>query len=279
MKPRSLKTLLNLPAADRNAEVSTGLSKLAEHVSQLHADANALYEVGRPRGSAIIDSFAAEQAAAFLILLDLIRDGWNHPAPKLQEQIKRFYGHRQRGMYMEAYGSSPADLAEIEQLLEHYRKSHFLDGPNDVDWVFRNEIDAQRESMLYVDYVATEEGTRYWESPADRNHDFRHAPNVIDIVESMNKVGLCTREALDVTAQAWDATDITDRTLHWQTVLATNRQILAKIELRPGITDWDTERVARRWIHPLNALDMSPIEVSPGELAAIRAGDAELSTS
>lgn len=250
--------------------MAEGLSALAEHVSQLHSDAEFLYEDGRTRGGAVVDSLAVEQAAAFLILLDLARVGWKVPQELLRGQIKRFYVHRQRGMYVEAYGGRPADLAEIERLLLHYRRSRFLDGPNDVDWIFRNEIDAQRESALYVDYIASEDGD-YWESPADRSHLYRHVPNVVGLVESMNKIGLCTTEALDASADAWAEIDIADRSLHWQTVLQANRDVVGTLKKPSDATESDYMHVTNLWIHPLNAIETSPLTVKRTALDAERA--------
>lgn len=249
--------------------MAEGLSALAEHVSQLHSDAELLYEAGRVRGGAVVDSFAVEQAAAFLILLDLARVGWKVPQELMLGQIKRFYSHRQRGMYVEAYEGRPADLAEIEKFLHHFRRSHFLDGPNDVDWIFRNEIDAQRESALYVDFIASEDGD-YWESPADRS-DYRHVPNIVGLVESMNKIGLCTTQSLNASADTWAEIDIADRALHWQTVLQANQKIISHLEKSSSATESDARRVTSLWIHPLNALDFSPLDVKRAALDAQRA--------
>jgi len=63
----------------------------------------------------------------------------------------------------------PADFGELLAYLEHQRASLYLDGPNDVDWIFRNEVLATREETLYVDLVDAE-GALLWLTPARIRH-------------------------------------------------------------------------------------------------------------
>jgi hypothetical protein len=41
--------------------------------------------------------------------------------------------------------AAPANFAEQVSFANRLRRSHYLDGPNDVDWIFRNGIEAERE--------------------------------------------------------------------------------------------------------------------------------------
>jgi hypothetical protein len=38
----------------------------------------------------------------------------------------------------------PADFREVRERINWLRRSHYLDGPNDVDWIFRNQLFSQR---------------------------------------------------------------------------------------------------------------------------------------
>ncbi|WP_280260080.1 hypothetical protein [Nocardia abscessus] len=264
MKPRALVRILNLPRAERNAVLAEGMRLLAEHVAELHADAGLLDEKGRTRGRAVVDIFAAEQAASYLILLDLARVGWNNDA-LAREQIRRFADHLARGLYLEAYEASPADLAEIEKYLRFFRRDLFLDGPNDDDWVFRREIDDRRESSLYVDYVAYEHENA-WVSPAGWRTETRERNTVIDLVTHLSNLGMNNTDALDIAADAWEGIDITDRSLHWQTVKRINAEVIGALPVTPEATDTDRRRGVALWIHPLNSLDLTPIKVTMKEL-------------
>jgi hypothetical protein len=82
-----------------------------------------------------------------LILLDLVRLGWRDHS-KVKAQISPFYDHLGRCIYVEVLESRPADFAEVRRMVEDMRQAYFLDGPNDVDWIFRNELLSSREEGL-----------------------------------------------------------------------------------------------------------------------------------
>lgn len=150
MEPRSLRRIVEIPRAQRNAVVARGLKLLGDYVSQLSKDARHMYDEDRSSAAGVLDIFAGEQAASFMILLDLVRAGWDAEQKNVNEQIKRFYNHLARGLYIDAYGGYPATLKELREYFYFLRRSHYLDGPNDVDWIFRNDILERREGLLYM---------------------------------------------------------------------------------------------------------------------------------
>lgn len=269
---KALKRVLTLPVADRHAVLADGLELLAEHANTLAADAATLLDVGRPRGAAAINALAREHAARFLILLDLVRLGWRDQQ-RAQRQVKRFVDHRAAGIYAEVSVGRPADLAEVRRYVDHLRRQRYLDGPNDVDWIFRNSVDADREEALYVDYVSTEDEDR-WLTPALRDN-WWHAreDQVVTLVGCMQRAGLTAKAALDMTAAAWRTVLVEDDT-NWQVVRRVNVDVLKRVAdaglQRPGLTQRDLQQVVETWTFPLYALDMSPIEVSDVELHAER---------
>ncbi len=220
---------------------------------------------GRAGSGAILDVFAVEQAASFAILVDLVRGGWNIDTAAVSEQMRRFYGHLPRGLYAAAYEGCPATLGEIERFLDVERRSLFLDGPNDVDWILQNEIIERREGPLYVDYVGYEHGCE-WTSPLDRNHSYRHIPKIVDLVISLHTVGICDSDALTNLAYVWREIDIADRNLHWQTVYEANQQVIDQLTSSGEVHQGHLRRILNDWIHPLNCLVMSPIRVSRTQL-------------
>jgi hypothetical protein len=75
------------------------------------------------------------------------------------------------------------------------RRNYYLDGPNDVDWLFRNEIMAEREERLYVDYVETDDGDM-WISP--RRYDGigpRYASGAVELVGALSRAGMSNARA------------------------------------------------------------------------------------
>jgi hypothetical protein len=48
--------------------------------------------------------------------------------------------------------------------VDRERKEFYLDGPNDVDWIFYNDILRTREETIYVDFVEND-GQHVWHDP------------------------------------------------------------------------------------------------------------------
>ena len=225
-----------------------------------------------PRGPALLAATPAVAAKA-LILLDLVRMDWrDHKA--VSRQIGRFYNHLARCIYVDAVQMRPADFREVRERVDWLRRSHYLDGPNDVDWIFRNQLIAEREDSLYVDYVHEEEGDR-WTTPASKEGvDFGVDTAVQDLVGALHRMGCTSRAGLKIIAAAWARQPIDDDT-HWQEVAAVNRSILEELANRgDGLTDAtadDARHVIGRWHFPLVDIDLKEIEVPLAQLEANRA--------
>jgi len=135
MEPRSLNRISNLPKARRLEVIAQGLDLLTEHVETLHDDLLHLVEENRRRAAAVVDALATEEAAKVIILLDLVRSGWAD-RDAVKRQIGRFYNHMARGLYARLTAGRPQDLNEIRGYADVLRRSRYLDGPNDVDWIW-----------------------------------------------------------------------------------------------------------------------------------------------
>jgi hypothetical protein len=220
----------------------------------------------------VVDGLAQEEAAKVLILLDVVRIGWRNQA-LVQRQLRRFYDHLARGIYARVVEGRPADLAEVRRYVDSLRRSHYLDGPNDVDWTFRNEIMAEREDGLYVDYVMAED-ERFWTTPARRDDYPALRPGmVIELVIALDRMGCLSVEGLEVVATAWRGQLIKDDT-HWKIVGAINRQVvdaLLRVGLaKPELTDRDVRLILEQWTFPLVHLDLEEEKVKSEDLQAQR---------
>jgi len=149
------------------------------------------------------------------------------------------------------------------------RKSQYLDGPNDVDWIFRREIDARRERRLYVDYELSDEGGT-WVSPADWDDiGFVVMSSVIRLVGAMTKAGFATREGLDTVAATWREFKLYGN-LHWIEAKKRNHETLQALESRaligPEFTDNDQYIIEEAWSFPMYAMDLDSLPVDPEDL-------------
>ncbi|MFJ4504077.1 hypothetical protein [Streptomyces sp. NPDC088864] len=273
MKPRDLVAVLNVPKAERLDLIAEGLELLAEHVSTLRDDLIHLQEAGRSRGAAVIDGLASEEAAKMLILWDVVRMGWTD-IDAVRGQLRIFYSHLARGIYARLVEGRPANLAEVRGYAESLRHSLYLDGPNDVDWIFRNRVEADREESLYVDYV-TSDGDSGWITPA-RLSDLKLSswPSmVVDLALALHRFGCTSKEALEIIAREWEGVSLDDDT-HWVKVEAINKSILEKLGTAGLYSDdlkqVDVRLALEQWIFPLGGVGFSPIKVTKTELLAER---------
>jgi hypothetical protein len=263
---------LNLPEAQRLAVIAEGLGHLTEHVERLHGDLLHLVDEDRRRSAAVVDALAAEEAAKVMILLDLVRMGWAD-AEAVRRQIARFYQHMARGLYARLVAGRPASLGEIRGYAECLRQSLYLDGPNEVDWIFRNDILADREDSLYVDYVSTE-AQCFWTTPAGRDDYPALRPSmIIEVAIALKRVGCTGLQGLRFTAETWRDVVITDDT-HWQTVEQLNRVVLGRLNesglFCPDLTGHDLRLACEQWTFPLYGIELEEAKVTTATLQAKR---------
>ena len=97
------------------------------------------------RAAAAIRAISDDEAGKYLILLDAVRSTLKDQS-LLQAQLRRCGDHLAKGIYQRAVSISPGTFGELCGYIEGLRVSHYLDGPNDVDWVFANVIDTEASS-------------------------------------------------------------------------------------------------------------------------------------
>lgn len=214
-----------------------------------------------------------EEAAKSLILPDLVRMGWRDQAAA-SRQLGYFSQHLPRRIYAEMVEMRPATFGEVRELVGSMRPSLYLDGPNDVDWIFRNQLIAEREQTLYVDFVDYD-GTCEWVTPAGYDRAFYGARTVAaDLVIAMHKLGITSREGLDVVAAAWVGCSIVDDT-HWQEIVPINSRVpdgvAAMSAAQADASADDASLVLDRWGFPIGNLDLREFQVDRKALQKRRA--------
>lgn len=195
-------------ADDRLFEVlSEGLPLIVDNAASHDNSARHLHKAGEPRASEAMRGFAEEEAAKFLILVDYVRCP---PIPERRSQVlKRFYSHVAKRIHAQACAYPRIRFfGELCEFVESECRPWYLDGPNDVDWIFPNAVVAEREQELYVDYVqdvTDTAGDRFWTTPPDPAPIVsRYAtPDSVTLVQSLFRAGASSPEGLAEIAGIW----------------------------------------------------------------------------
>lgn len=271
VEARALGALSQISRSKRMAVVEPGFAALLEHVRALREDIKNQIEAGAHRSARIIDGLAQEEAAKVLILLDMVRHGLNDDLG-VRDHIRAFYNHLSRCVVAEVATYRPASFGELRQAVDRLRRSHYLDGPNDTDWIFRNQLESSREEAMYVDYVKTDEG-HAWISPGAYTVPLHTPSRVLDLVLALGRLGATSGPGLRLIAGIWNGHTYQDGD-HWdvirlrniETVKALRRDGLAHDEL-----DGDAASVVDEWTFPLGQLDLRARAVDIDDLRAEQA--------
>ena len=272
MRTRAIQDLAKLPEKEFFDEISEGLSLVADNAIRINSDAQALFNNKQMRGARVLTVFAEEEAAKFLILLDAVRCP-RTPQIRLCKHLGKYYSHLAKGLYAECCNWRPATFAELKDGIMRESHDYYLDGPNDIDWIFKNNIIQSREDTLYVNY-AENDGTHYWQSPGqfDTMFNFYSLPASVVLVTTLHNVGCTKPESLKVIADRWFDVPITDD-LTWRTVQDTNIAILEEMESCLILNDQPSSEyscVANKWPFPLYDLELKEIKVDKAQLEQVR---------
>lgn len=267
---RAIKDLCQLSDADLFKEIAIGIGHVLDAVNELDAATRKLHEVEHYYPARVLENLATEEAAKVLILIDAVRCPRNKPHEKSQT-LGRFYDHLAKGIYAEVCNWHPADFAEVKSGIDLRRREHYLDGPNDVDWIFPNSITQGREDDLYVGYIRDDtegggQGERYWAPPGEayKIGTIRYVtPAVITLVRALHQAKATTPEGLSVIAKVWRPVDVraemsrvTLRRMNIRTLETLNNQDV----LVPAPSEIYAV-ICNNWIFPLWPLDLRILEV------------------
>lgn len=276
MKTKATVELGSLADPEFFERVAEGMNHCIRNATSLLRDARRLGRGERNRSSGVLVAFGHEEIAKYLILLDAVR--CSRQDQKIRTgQLKRFSDHLAKGLYIELYDGSAADLAEVRRRADDERAKFYLDGPNDVDWIFRNQIITAREQSLYVDYVVADEGAR-WHRPDVRfsmicGGGLKYRRNAHQVVLALHAAGFTDPKALSIVAGKWRPLAPDDAT-HWQVIATANLDTLKQLETA-GILRTTGAQVIRtilnKWTFPLYGLDLSERDVPLDELRERRA--------
>lgn len=257
-------------------EVSKGMYLIINNSMKIYSDAQKLIEMDGLRGHQILKNIASEKAAKFFILLDAIRCGReNNDA--FSKQLKRYNNHLAKGLYAEYYETKPSNFKEVREWIDKERQEFYLDGPNDVDWIFHNWTLQQREEKIYVDYMEND-GEHQWLSP-ERYDDmlknkllFKLDPKVIQISATFYNMGITKPEVLKLIASKWRPVKMKNN-FTLKKVQKLNKETLEELEdnhLLENVDKSATKLIIDNWLFPIYSISMTKIKVNKGKLKEIQ---------
>ena len=195
-------------------DVALGIDNLVSNIRRLDASAQRASDDGDEPTASLLGSFADEEAAKVLILIDAVR------CPKSETKarastVKRWSNHLWKGIYTRACDWRPVNLSEAASYIEQEMQPFYLDGPLGVDWIFRNEIISERERQIYVDLVEDvtetwkESQEPYWTEPQDFTSSLSgyRTSMCVEVALALHAHGIASERGLEHVAAIWQPID------------------------------------------------------------------------
>ncbi len=264
------RSVVQLSDRDFFLQVSVGLGHVINNAVRLANDAQLLAEQERPQGCLILSEAAEEEAAKLLILIDAVRCP-RKPPEILTRQLARFNDHLAKGLYAKACYWRPTTFAEFLNYIDRDRQEFYLDGPNDMDWIFRNRILANREETIYVDYVETDDG-HLWLTPGPDAFLLSYTPAALRLSQALSDAGCTTAEALEFIAEFWRPITMA-ADYRWVDLRKLNHETLMQLEARNLLREQPQETyttIVDLWPFPMFSLDLQLAPVDKNGLREIQ---------
>jgi hypothetical protein len=266
-KPKRFVRLGELPDDKLFPELEQGLTLAGQNVGRLASAATVLAEQGHVRPANILGGHASDEAGKFLILLDAARCP---RGPQLAAHLRRAGDHLSRLLFAEVASWHAVTYGEMVRYIDGNRQSHYLDGPEGVEWVYRNSLLYWREQAMYADYVEMEDKSCQWQDPdyfEKLDASLWKRPWAADVVENLMVADLHRAPSLAIIAQHWRSFEPRGDT-HISETAAIMDKMLEDLHGR-GMLQGDKQvwsRIADRWAFPLWSAETSEIKVKLEDL-------------
>ena len=266
------KRLCQLSAPDRLALIAEGLPIILDSAQGFWKASQQLS--GHPREAKLLEGFAEEEAAKILILMDVVRCPPKLISSKLNRIVGWFYDHLARLIYAEAVSWKPMHLAQLREYVDNQRRGHYIEG-HAGEYIMPNWTVYERESCLYADVEAYQDGGLGWNAPRHSTIDIRTLaslpPPALRVAEAMGHLGLFTLGGLKATSEIWGSLEYRDQENHHDGEQLT-KQLLERLYREGLMLDTAEEKhltmLYRNWQIPMYNLDFSLIPVTLKELQA-----------
>jgi len=243
MKTRQFVRLASVAAERRDQLLLEGLRRLGANITTLIVEIDECNQAGARRAATLLRNIGREEAGKFLILLAIAQ--------------------------MADY--SIGSRSEMLRAIEHHRRELYLDGPNDFDFIMRNDLIDEREGALYVDLVDAD-SELLWLAPTEL--DFPVAASTsMQLVAAITASDLISPQGFRRLRQAWSDFDPQSESHHdeWSQRTIQALQHTAA-DLPPTDNSWAqlAGRIAYDWPMPLVHLDLDEKKIPRTDLVRER---------
>lgn len=222
-----------------------------------------------PREAKVLENHADEEAAKILILMDIVRCPQRLCGSKIGLMVKWFYRHLARLIYASSTSWRPVNVTQLREYVDRTRKSHYIEG--DVgEYILPNWEEWSRESTLYADIAAYEDGQRGWNAPNNPNRTFSSlTPPALAVAEAFSALGMFRPEGLRAIAEIWGMLEFVD-TQSFDDSRRLTEHLLTRIVEEKLVTEAAEQahvsRIYSSWQMPMYNLDFALLPVSLEEL-------------
>jgi len=244
--------------------ISEGMAHLYLNAAQIESDAFRLHEQGRVRGARILHLFAEEEAAKFLILMDLVR--CKKPSKEFSRQSNYFYDHLAKRIYAWSCISRQSLFLHVREYVEFTRREPFLDEMSKTYRSYNDQNSDERESTLYVDCIEDNDELM-WVTPLNIDKIFeRHGlpdPNSILLIGAFHYSGFTSPAALQIIADRWRKVVITDDYDHTmlKTTIEGTIEDLRRANLLTAESEDHLQIIRDLWFFPLYGLNLKRMNI------------------
>lgn len=269
MKTRQFKRLATTSKGQQEQLVVNGLQFIGANVVDLARELEACSGARAYRASRLLYNIGREEAGKFLVLIDAYRSPSSDQAA-LSRQFGRAGDHLAKLIYAQIADYSIASQAELLGAVNSHRQELYLDGPNDYDFIYRNDLLSERENALYVDLVDNEGDLNWW--PPFAPDLGEHVPRSMRIVQAILRAGLVSMDGLVALRSAWTGFDPHSDSNCWDWTERTTEALRQFPDLNIDGEGLGPEAsfLADRWPMPMVELDLSQSRATVEELVAER---------
>jgi hypothetical protein len=256
-----------MPQKERLAFIAEGLPII---LASAQGFWNASLQLSKnPREADVLEGFAQEEAAKILILMDVVRCPPKTISGRLGKLIDWFYSHLARLIYADAVAWKPVNVAQLREYVKPHREAHYLEGSMG-EYIVPNWAVYQRESKLYADIEAYEDGGPGWSEPKGHSSllpNFK--PRALVLAESMAALGLFTADGLRATSDIWQHVEFKDTETSRDAARLTQELLQRLLDLGLPTSAAEQEHVNslyNDWQLPMYDFDLSIINIPLDEL-------------
>lgn len=264
---KQAKRICQMSPRDRLAFIAEGLPIILASAQGFWTASLTLHAM--PREAEVLRGFAKEEAAKILILIDVLRCPKYLLAGKLPIIVGRFYGHLERLIYAQLTEWWCEDVTRMRKMVEPLRQTHYLEG-NMGEYILPNSAVYQRESKLYADIEAYEDGAPLWNAPTVHANGLGSMmPAILVVVEAMSACGMFTPAGLTAITDIWSQLEFAESE-GLQDAERLTRQVLDRLVAENLPAEFATQEhvnaIHRHWPLPMYNVDLTPIPVTLEEL-------------